>query len=261
MATVVVFDCESDRLFDKSRRPVSERRADYERRRDEISAMECTVACGLVLPVAAVHRIHAFLSSCSESGASEADALIDELLECGENHIVCWRDCAGTFDRLLRAFDDASVIVGYNQMHFDMPLLRKYYGRNVGRYQSHLTKCMDPFVTVRAITSEWIALDALLSLNGLPAKTGVGGDAVKLWNAIQMGDAEEASASRAQLQEYCIADVERTARLVLLERLRVPGCGQGVPSWYLPNACCGLASRLACVEYTNELLLKRLRRP
>ena len=104
-------------------------------------------------------------------------------------------------------------------------------------------------MVVRSLTDEWVGLNALLLANGLSPKTGQGTGAVELWDAVQMGSPEQARSARAELENYCVADVERTARLVLLPTLHVPS---KVPL-ELPNACCGLASRLAAVRLSDSL--------
>ena len=250
MATAVVFDCESDALFARGQdRHLDTRRSVEDERREEIARMECTVACALVLPA---HEVHAVATA---GGRAAAAARAAHMLEHACERIVCWRDRAppggGTrpFEPLLAAFDACAVIVGYNQLGFDMHLLRKYYGRDLARYAAHRAKCLDPFVVLRALTDEWLGLDALLAANGLAQKTGKGTGAVQLWDAVQMGSPEEARAAREALESYCAADVERTARLVLLTSLRVPG---RVPL-RLPNACCGLASRLAAAQLSDSL--------
>lgn len=253
MATAVVFDCESDKLFDKGKKPErSARKTEEEARREEISRMECTVACALVLDAAQIKAIAALRA---RSAAKERAV---HMLQHDARRVVCWRDrCSLTpdgkvvppFEPLLCEFDAASVIVGYNQLNFDMQLLRKYYGSNLQRYMAHRAKCLDPFVVVRALTDEWLGLNALLAANELQPKVGEGTSAVELWDAVQMGTPDQARVAREALETYCAADVERTAHLVLLSTMRVPS---KIP-FRLPNSCCGLASRLAAVELSKTL--------
>lgn len=253
MQTAVVFDCESDRLFERSERPPRvTSKTEEEERQEEIFRMECTVVCALVLPVDEVRAI------ANVKPNDAADQRAQRLIEQAVDRVICWRDRSGIdaagsitppFEPLLAAFDSAAVIVGYNQLGFDMPLLRKYYNRDMKRYTAHRLKCLDPFVIVRSLTDEWIGLNALLVANGLSPKTGHGKGAVELWDAVQMASPEQARSARAELEKYCVADVERTARLVLLPTLQIPS---KVPL-ELPNACCGLASRLAAVQLSDSL--------
>jgi hypothetical protein len=148
-----------------------------------------------------------------------------------------WRDVvepgeSGPFDGLLRLFDKAEVIVAFNGLGFDMPVLRKYYGRGTAaaeRWRQHRIKCLDPMYTVsNSCDIKWPKLDKLLQLNGLPCKTGDGLMAIKLWR----------EGKRGELKLYCERDVTALAELVHLDRLNV-GVGGS-----LPNRVHGLASAI-----------------
>lgn len=186
---VVVFDCESDGL------PV---RADGERTAD-FWYVECTVACALLLDA-------------PQRGG--ADAPFEE-----RGALALWRDGAheagaSPFEPLLRAFDEARLIVGYNCADFDFPLLRKYYARThegARRYVAHRCKMLDVFARVREATGLWPKLDALLRAHGLPCKSSSGAQAVRWW---ERGE-------RALLEAYCADDVRCTARLAQLPAMRV----------------------------------------
>ena len=148
----------------------------------------------------------------------------DELVRTATKHTY-WRDEAeegGTpVDGLLALFDRADVIVGFNTLGFDHLLLRRFYGRqpqDVHRYFAHRSKALDLMMRLRDVTNVYYKLDALLVENGLPCKTGSAAEAPKLW----------ANSQRDQLEDYCAADVELTARLALVENLRLPG-GTVVP--------------------------------
>ena len=249
----VVFDCESDQLFERGRMPAnSGRKSAEEQRREEISRMECTVACAVILYESDVQAV------ATTRPHSAADERARALLRDSAVRLVCWRDRATLdgdgatvppFEPLLSAFDGASVIAGYNHLNFDMQLLRKYYGKDTERYMAHRLKCFDPFVVVRALTESWIGLNALLQANKLDCKTGEGTAAVHLWDAVQMGSDEESSAARSSLEDYCMSDVELTVRLLLLPSMRVPG----KVALTLPNACCGLASRFAAKHRSDVI--------
>jgi len=138
------------------------------------------------------------------------------------------RKGATPFYDLFAAFDEADLIVGYNQLDFDFPLLRKYYGKQGhDRYTSHRIKCLDIFQRVRGVLGIWPKLEHLLQVNGLPGKSGSGANAVTLWN----------EGKRKELKEYCAIDVLRTIQLALLphmnagpvgSRMIIPGFVYGV---------------------------------
>jgi len=204
MATCVVFDCESDGLPTRS----------YDgrgRQVQEFHERECTCACALVLDVARLPDV--------EHGRM----------------LTCWRHKApakgvSPFRGLLYEFDRASLIVAYNAFDFDFPLLRKYYNGNGGdtRYNAHRAKCHDVFTRVRGATALWPKLDALLTLNDLPAKTSSGAEAVRMWHDGRL----------AELEQYCADDVRLTARLALLPELK----WSGVPA--LPESVFGILPAL-----------------
>jgi hypothetical protein len=125
-----------------------------------------------------------------------------------------WRDRAEAgktpVHDLLALFDRAALIVGYNVLHFDFPLLQRFYQRTdevtaVQRYYNHRAKTHDVMARVKDVTGAYHKLDHILRQNGLPLKTGSGADAPRLWAANR----------REELEAYCAADVIVTARLAL----------------------------------------------
>lgn len=185
LGPVVVFDCETDSTFHS---------AIGLDRFDKMKAMQVTVVCAEVLEADVV-----------EASSTIADAPEPTV---APKRITCWRDdndaVGGPFEALLAEFDGASVIVAYNGLDFDMPVMRKYY-KSEGRYMRHLQKVHDPFDRIRSNTGLWVGLDSLLSQNGLPTKTGSGLDAVRLWG----------EGRRDELGTYCMNDVTALTRLML----------------------------------------------
>ena len=187
MPNTVVFDCESDGLPART-----------DNNELAFRHVQCTVACAIIL-----------------TGSCGVDTIENA------RRIVAWRDATpadcvgGPFADLLLAFDAADVIVGYNALAFDFPLLQKYYGtsgKGNERYLSHRLKTLDPFARIRAATGQWPKLDSLLACNGLPQKTASGAQAIKWW----------LESERALLSEYCMADVVCTTHLVLMPSLYMP---------------------------------------
>jgi len=239
LETVVVFDCETDRIFD--RRKLRQSKTEDEERLLQIADMECTIAGALVLRV--------------------NDAILlrppEEILERHAAELTCWRDVcpAGErpFESLLRAFDEATLIVGFNQLDFDMPLMRKYY-RGLGsaqRYLQHRLKCVDILANMRCQLDTWVSLANMLSMNRMASKSGSGVNAVTLWNQVQMGTATEAREARDELHEYCTNDVKLTAHLALLHEPRLTADGRVRAS----NALFGIASALAAARRAADISL------
>lgn len=182
-ATVVIFDCESDG------KPCFGLHST--RNEAEFQYVQCTCVCALIVPIAQLPSLE---------GAVE---------------LTCWRDVAATpstspFEPLLKAFDAASIVVGYNAFDFDFPLLWKYYGRKQNRrYLNHRTKTLDIFARLRAVSGHWPKLDDLLRANDLEPKTSDGKEAIRMWHAND----------RDGLEAYCQADVQLTAKLALLPEI------------------------------------------
>ena len=203
MPTVVIFDCESDgRPETISECP-------------DFTNVQCTVVCAIEWT----------------TGTSFEEA----------TKIVCWRDVVpsrgvGPFTPLFDAFDRADLIVGYNCLDFDFPLLFKYYGRrHLQRYQGHRLKTLDVFTRIRAVTGSWPKLDYLLKCNGLESKTSSGAEAVKMWE----------SGEREKLQSYCEADVFLTAKLAMLPHIMMNGMR-------IPEHVYGIRPTLESVMYRSR---------
>ncbi len=187
---VAVFDCESDSGFGDV----------FGRARDEIihRYMQFTCICALVIPIDAI----------------QSRVSTDEIIS-QSKRMTWWRDVsesntATPIDSLLDIFDSAEVIVGFNCLAFDFPLIRRFYASQT-RYLKHRCKCLDIMTRVRDVTDDYYKLDKLLRDNELSTKIGDGSTAITLWQ-------EE---RRDELQAYCLCDVELTARLGLLNELHI----------------------------------------
>lgn len=188
MTLVVAFDCESDGLPEGGSTgrggPTTP---------SQFSWVQCTCACAV---------------------SFQLDKHGNALLEDAQRWTF-WRDRIpargmGPFEPLLRLFDSAELIVAFNGLDFDFPLLHKYYGKTQGsRYLCHRIKCLDPFHRIRAHMGQWVKLETLLRHNGLPCKTASGASAVQMWNENR----------REELAAYCMSDVERTIDVVLKPQL------------------------------------------
>ena len=171
---------------------------------------------------------------------------ISELIQECDRH-SWWRDVAekgcSPVASLLDLFDAADVIVGYNCLQFDFPVLRRFYKMGVTstteaeqRYMNHRAKTLDVMLRVRDATGSFLKLDAILKSSGLETKSGDGAAAVSLWE----------NGAREELEAYCATDVEVTARLVLQEQITLPS-GQT-----LPHQVHGLRSALAAKRATEH---------
>jgi len=194
----VVFDCESDSGFGGAT-------GNVERMEVITHSMQPTVVTAVVVP-----------SSLVLSGADEQTVL----QRCVRKS--WWRDVAeegsNPFVSLIALFDKAEVIVGYNSLGFDFPLIKRFYRKDAQRsaeerYFHHRSKSLDVMLRIRDATGRYFKLDRVLSDNGLPVKIGDGQKAIALWN----------DQKRDELEAYCAADVELTLRLSLKDSLRLEG--------------------------------------
>lgn len=211
---VVVFDCEADCGFSGT--------SWREREHHITTVMQPTVICALVIP--------------SNLISSLADP--NEIIKASEKR-SWWRDEAvrgyTPVHGLLALFDKADVIVGFNCLGFDFPLLKRFYRRAEDgtppqqRYINHRAKCLDIMIRVRDVSGQYVKLDTLLKENSLPCKTSDGAEAVRMWNENK----------REELQSYCEADVELTARLALKESILEPG------GCLVPSSAYGIRSAVA----------------
>ena len=232
MQTVVVFDCESD---GRLRRGWTHRSASAAAMRAErFERIQCTRRCRAVLDAA-------LLREPSRVRRSPAP----RRLSAGATRPPGASTDHSPFSPLLLAFDEATLIVGYNAFDFDFPLLRKHY-RSAARYQAHRLKAHDPFDDIRARTGRWESLDTLLKTNGLQTKNGLTGlDAVRLWDEIQYAEVPEAALrARKALEKYCENDVRCTAQLITRPALALRAVG-GQPGVVLPHSVFGVAAALA----------------
>ena len=189
--------------------------------------------------------------SCLSFLVVDAERLLDpdDAAQAVEDGVMTtlWRDedpdGRGPFEPLFRAFDDAELIVSYNGLDFDHPVLWKHSDKR--RAEAHLLKAHDAFSRLRANTQMWYKLDNLLRANGLATKTANGLEAIRMWN----------EGERERLREYCESDTRQLARLLALPELRLPGGG----ATRVPNYLFGMASALAARRMSDSLRRKRAR--
>lgn len=168
-----------------------------------------------------------------------------------------WRDedegGVGPFRALFEAFDAAELIVGYNSLGFDHPVLYKHCDRR--RTEKHLFKVHDAFARLRDHTGVWFKLDHLLQANGLATKTADGLQAIEWWKegerTLLREYCEQACLSARCLHArfcllHCTApqDVRALARLLVLRELKLPKIHTTAPN-YVFGVSSALAARRA----------------
>lgn len=217
---VVVFDLET-----KDRLPAGV----YGRRREEaVKELNISVACAVTIParLASDPRMEAEAMAASQS-------------------YTYWNRSLSSMEGLLKLFDEAVAIVGYNIIGFDFPVLKRHYAHDsLGiRRHTHLEKSLDVFSKIRDVTGGWFKLDALLAENGLAAKTADGLQAIAMF----------AEGRFQQLEEYCLGDVQQCARLSLLPALNLPSTRGVATGITLTNHSFGIASFLASLQWSEGI--------
>lgn len=202
--------------------------ADSGSRADDFKWTQVTCACATMISVDACIKA---------TGDPEAA----ERAVANGTHRHWWRDVAelgqDPLEEMLRLMDMAVLIVAFNGLEYDFPLMKRHYCRNFKRYVAHRTKTLDPFMNIKLATGKWYKLDRLLIANGLPAKIANGKEAITMWEQDR----------REELREYCAADVFLMARLCLQSEIVLPDCGRA------ENRLFGVASALAACEASRKL--------
>ena len=215
-STLVVFDCETqDKIANM---PGVDRT-------DQVSALEVSCLSYQILQSAEI-------AASPERAAAEAERAAVFTL---------WRDedetNEGPFERMLKAFDDAELIVSYNGCGFDHLLLLKYYAGDHARYQSTWSRRTTFRSTAR---SDGVLVQARQPFEG---ERRSGQDVQRAAGHPWWQDGE-----RALLQEYCEGDVKNLTKLAVKPQLKLPRT-----SFRAPNHVFGIASALASVRASAQL--------
>ena len=174
---------------------------------------------------------------CVPSEFAMKPEMAERAMETAKMHTF-WRDGEGdkSVASMIRMFDNAELIVGFNLVGFDWLVLKKHYLDKL-QYIRHREKTHDIFSRIRDVTGVWYKLDNLLKLNNLGQKTANGFAAITMWERGERDD----------LQLYCESDTRQTARLGLLKSVDV---GMGL---FIENNSFGIASALASKRFSASL--------
>jgi hypothetical protein len=101
----------------------------------------------------------------------------------------------GDFGRLQNLLIDATLIIGFNHVQFDMPVLQPYLSVDVTKFP-----LFDIMQDLQKILGHRVGLDSIASATLGIGKTGSGLDAIKYYNEGRM----------EELKKYCLNDVKVT---------------------------------------------------
>lgn len=99
---------------------------------------------------------------------------------------------------MIALFEHASIIIGFNHIHFDMPVLQPYYPGDVMQF-----KLFDILVDVKDILGRRLRLDDLVQATLGEGKSGHGLQAITFFREGRMDE----------LKKYCLDDVRLTKEL------------------------------------------------
>lgn len=103
------------------------------------------------------------------------------------------------FPQMWPYFQKAELLVTFNGLYFDIPLLNKYYKKEgLGDLTEH--KHLDIFKEVKQVSGRWLKLDKIAEGTFGVRKSGDGLEAVKWWRE---GKVDE-------IRKYCLDDVKIT---------------------------------------------------
>lgn len=103
------------------------------------------------------------------------------------------------FPQMWPYFQKADLLVTFNGLYFDIPLLNKYY-KKAGLGDLNKIKHLDVFKEVKQTSGRWLKLDKIASGTFGINKSGDGFDAVVWW---RQGRVDE-------IRKYCLDDVKIT---------------------------------------------------
>jgi hypothetical protein len=146
-----------------------------------------------------------------ETSGLEANCSITAVALVGQEWSVCYTFGPNDdFDyhraAIVTILNEAPLIYAFNAPDFDFPVMQRCFGLSDSTMGNWMAKLVDPLYAAKALygTKLCAKLDLILALNGLPAKTGSGLDAVHM--------AREGRWQ--QLAAYCTHDTEVTRRLI-----------------------------------------------
>ncbi|MFZ2522721.1 MAG: ribonuclease H-like domain-containing protein [Minisyncoccia bacterium] len=103
------------------------------------------------------------------------------------------------FEKMWPYFQNAELLVTFNGVYFDIPLLNKYY-KKAGLGDLSKTRHLDIFKEIKQTNGRWLKLDKIAEGTFGINKSGDGLDAIVWW---RNGEIEK-------IRKYCLDDVKIT---------------------------------------------------
>jgi hypothetical protein len=115
-------------------------------------------------------------------------------------------------EEFMALLDAADRLCAFNGARFDIPFVQHQLGAGPARVRAWRLKLHDVFEACRLALCVTFPLHALLSINGLPGKTGTGADAIGLAREERW----------KELGDYCMHDTRMTHQVSSLPRIQLP---------------------------------------
>jgi len=151
-----------------------------------------------------------------ETSGLEPDCKITAVAIAGPDWHVCYtfgphNDFIANRDAILGILDRAPLIYTFNGPGFDIPVMQRCFGLDDKIIGAWMAKLVDPLYAAKGLigTKACAKLDVVLALNGMPAKTGSGLEAVHMAREGRW----------RELEDYCLHDTVVTRKLLDCETI------------------------------------------
>ena len=106
------------------------------------------------------------------------------------------------FEKMWPYFQKAELLISFNGLYFDIPLLNKYY-KKAGLGDLNKIRSLDLFKEVKQTNGRWLKLDKIAEGTFGMKKSGSGLDAIVWW---RNGEIDK-------IRKYCLEDVKLTKQI------------------------------------------------
>ena len=114
--------------------------------------------------------------------------------------------------RFLKYLDEANVLCAFNGARFDIPFIQREFNIDPSRVTNWMSKLVDLYEMSWLVFKQGFSLNKVLTMNGIPVKTGCGREAITL--------AEEGRWN--ELGDYCMQDTIKTHAVTNLPIIKFP---------------------------------------
>ena len=182
--SIVVWDLETTALIDKKLVPLEK--------------MSISVGCALIMDF--------------DLALSEPDRALEQAEKRSYWHAeaIAKDESKRPLSELAELLASARLNVAYNGRGFDILVMKQHFA-DLESFATAERRLFDPLHQISGQLG-WFKLATLLASNNIPGKSGKGADAPSQWHRGEL----------VELESYCAVDVDRLARLILQQTLKLP---------------------------------------